>query len=284
MTLSLYNTHFREQLQSIYSKNEAGIITQWVWESLAGISESDLLKNDGGEISEPDRLSLDVALNQLLLHKPVQYVTGDCWFYKMNLKVNEDVLIPRPETEELVELIIKENEIRKKENLSILDIGTGSGCIAIALKKHLPFASITAIDSSSAALNVAKNNAAVQETEITFIQFDFLDEQQWTLLPVFDIIVSNPPYIPINEMDKLDINVTAFEPPTALFVPNENPLLFYEKIAAFKNDHLNTGGKIFMETHESYARETAVLFEDANAGTLMLKDISGKDRMIKASY
>ena len=284
MILSAYYTYFREQLQSIYSKNEASIITKWVWESMAGIKESTLLKNDGGEISEPARLLLEEALHQLLLHKPVQYVTGHCWFYNMKLKVNENVLIPRPETEELAEQVIKEAEIINKKNLSILDIGTGSGCIAIALKKHLPSADITAIDSSSSALLIAKENAAIQETEIKFIELDFLNEKQWEQLQMFDIIVSNPPYIPINELDKLEATVTAFEPHTALFVPNEDPLLFYEKIAAFKTAHLNQGGKIFMETHESYAKQTAALFESTADDTVILNDISGKERMIKVSY
>lgn len=284
MKRSAFYTYFLEQLLSAYSKNEASIITKWVWESMAGISDAALLNNENAAISEPDVMILKDALHQLLLHKPVQYVTGESWFYKMKLKVNEQVLIPRPETEELVELVIKEIESGKIKNPSILDIGTGSGCIAIALKKQLPSSSITAIDSSEAALQIAMENATLHATEIKFMPLDFLDEMQWKRLPEFDVIVSNPPYIPIDEMNKLAATVTAFEPHAALFVPKESPLLFYEKIASFKKEHLTPGGKIFMETHEAYAKETAALFIDTVATTGIIHDISGKERMIKVCY
>ena len=165
-----------------------------------------------------------------------------------------------------------------------MDIGTGSGCIAIAVKKNIPAAMITAIDVSEGALLVAKENATTQQTDIGFLQVDFLDEAQWNTLPKFDIIISNPPYIPINEKEKLDINVTAFEPHQALFVPDNSPLLFYEKIATFGKTHLSRGGKIFMETHEDYAKETASLFKQHYKEVTIQKDIFDKERMVIAVY
>jgi release factor glutamine methyltransferase len=241
-------------------------------ESIAAIDNAYLIKKADEEINETVLQKLNDALTQLLLHKPIQYVTGECWFYKMKLKVNEHVLIPRPETEELVELISSELSVQnQKDEIKLLDIGTGSGCIAIAL-------------ISAAALTLAKENAANQKTEINFIQLNFLDEEQWNDLPMYDIIISNPPYIPINEKTKLDKNVTEFEPHTALFVPDNNPLLFYKKIAAFAKTHLKTGGKIFMEVHEDYAKETAALFFNNYSEVLIQKDISGKDRMLKVIY
>ena len=212
MTIKEQYHFFLQQLQTIYNLNEATVITDWVFESLAGIKRFDVIKNPNQQISNQKTEELTIALEALLQHKPVQYVLGEAWFYNMKLKVNEHVLIPRPETEELVQLVLNEATDNQITTPAILDIGTGSGCIAIALKKNIPAANVTAIDVSKDALQVAKENAAIQNAEIQFLQVDFLDEEQWPALPKFDIIVSNPPYIPVNEKEKLDINVTAFEP------------------------------------------------------------------------
>ena len=282
MTIKEQYRLFLQQLQTIYSLNEATVITDWVFESLAGIERFDVIKNPDCPLSATKEEALNKALTPLLQHKPVQYVLGEGWFYKMKLKVNEQVLIPRTETEELVQLILTHVTANQIAAPTILDIGTGSGCIAIALKKNIPAAIVTAIDVSEEALLVAKENANNQDTTILFFQTDFLNEAQWTALPTFDIIISNPPYIPINEKEKLDINITAFEPHQALFVPDNTPLLFYEKIAAFGKTHLNSGGKIFMETHEDYARETAGLFSPFYSEVAIKKDIFGKERMVVA--
>jgi release factor glutamine methyltransferase len=195
------------------------------------------------------------------------------------------VLIPRPETEELVEWIIEDRKKEKHENqLSIADIGTGSGCIAIALKKKLSAAHITAIDVSKEALTTAKENAIDNDAKIDFIQLDFLDESSWKGLQQFDIIVSNPPYIPVNEKEKLDKNVTLFEPHTALFVPDHSPLLFYEKIALFAKKHLKKDGKIYAETHEEFANATAHIFSKQFQEVKLKQDLLGKNRMIKATH
>ena len=275
---------FLLQLQSIYNLNEATIITDWVLESLAGIKRFDVVKDPEKLLPDTITEKLKIALEELVQHKPVQYVTGEAWFYNMKLKVDKSVLIPRPETEELVKLVLDTVKDATTFAPSIIDIGTGSGCIAIAVKKNLSAASVTAIDVSENALAVAKDNSAVQQTEIQFIKIDFLEESQWASLPGYDVIVSNPPYIPMDEKEKLDKNVTGFEPHQALFVPDRSPLLFYEKIAAFASAHLNPKGKIFMEVHEDFAKETAALFTKNFSETSIKKDIFDKERMVVVTY
>lgn len=284
MTIKEQYRFFLQQLRTIYNLNEATVMTDWVFESIAAIKRFDVIKDPDQLLSSTKSEKLKITLAALLQHKPVQYVVGEAWFYNMKLKVNENVLIPRPETEELVQLVLSAASSLQTSTPTVLDIGTGSGCIAIAVKKNMPAASVTAIDISKEALQVAKENAANQHTAIQFLQIDFLEEAQWAKLPTFDIIISNPPYIPINEKEKLDTNVTAFEPHQALFVPNNSPLLFYKKIAAFGRIHLNPNGKIFMETHEDFAKETAALFLQHYIDVAIKKDIFGKERMVIASY
>ncbi len=282
MTIKQQYRFFLQQLQTIYTLNEATAITDWVFESLAGIKRFDIIKNPAQVLPASNTELLNSTLIALLQHKPVQYILGEAWFYNLKLKVNENVLIPRPETEELVELVLSKAMNIKNTTPVLLDIGTGSGCIAIALKKNMPAAIVTAIDVSKEALQIAKENAANQNTNIQFLETNFLDETQWPALPMFDIIISNPPYIPINEKEKLAINVTAFEPHQALFVPDNSPLLFYEKIAAFGKTHLTINGKIYMETHEDFATKTAALFSQFYKEVIIKTDIFGKERMVVA--
>ncbi len=281
MNLKNAYQQFLKQLTSIYDEGEAAVITEWVFESIAGAKRPNIIGGTSAELSSETGSKLDKALSELLQHRPVQYILGEVWFYKMKLKVNENVLIPRPETEELVELVVGNRQFAAGGQ-SVLDIGTGSGCIAIAIKKLLPSADVSAIDISEAALKVAKENAVTQSTEIEFMQLDFLDQTSWGRLGMFDMIVSNPPYIPFNEKEKLDKNVTDWEPHTALFVPDNGPLLFYEKIAAFGKRHLNTNGKIFVELHEQYAQQTATMFRLNYKTVEIRKDIYGKERMLLA--
>ena len=238
---------------------------------------------------------LQTKLQQLLHHKPVQYVLNEAWFYKMKLYVNEYVLIPRPETEELAEWIIRDHQVTtgfyknaaasdvlQLAAVNIIDIGTGSGCIAIALKKNILLSTITAIDFSEQAIEVAKINAAGQEAEINFIVTDFLDENCWTRLAQYDIIVSNPPYIPISEKEQLAKNVADHEPHQALFVEDDNPLIFYKKIIGFALSNLSKNGKIYAEVHEDFAKEVHRLFLEHHFSSMIQKDIHGKDRLICA--
>jgi len=278
MIKDLYR-NFLVQLQKIYSLSEATAITEWVFEKMASLKRSDILKNPEKKITPiADKLIRD-TLEELLSHKPVQYVLGEAWFYRMKFKVNAHVLIPRPETEELVEQLIADRKSRLTDP-AILDIGTGSGCIPIAIKKSLPASKLTALDVSKDALALAKENAALHNAHINFIEIDFLDESNWPALPLFDIIISNPPYIPTHEKEKLAKNVTDFEPHLALFVPDRSPLIFYEKIAEFGRDHLLPNGKIYLETHEDLAKETAALFRPHYQTVMIKKDMYGKERMV----
>jgi release factor glutamine methyltransferase len=267
------------QLQEIYSAGEASVIADRVFESFAGIKRIDLLKDPGRQLNDAVIQQLNTALQQLMKHRPLQYVLGEAWFYHLRFKVDERVLVPRPETEELVERLLADNGSLTPAP-SILDIGTGSGCIPISIKKNMPGAMLTAIDLSEAALQVARENAASHQTAVNFMQMDFLDEQQWYCLPLSDIIISNPPYIPETEKTKLDKNVVAHEPHLALFVPDSDPLLFYKKIAAFAKVRLKRGGKIYVELHADLAQATAMIFRWGFTTVDIHKDMHGNERML----
>lgn len=275
---------FVEQLKTIYDERESNNIADWIFENITGVKKLDRITDKQRVLNNSTIQKLGNVLQQLLTHKPVQYVLGEAWFYKMKLKVNEHVLIPRPETEELVEWVVA--EIRNKKvsdsSFTIVDIGTGSGCIAIALKKELPDAGIFAIDVSNDALQLAKQNATDQNVNINFLQLDFLNEKDWETLPSFNIIVSNPPYIPENEKNKLGKNVVDYEPHIALFVTENDPFIFYKKMASFAEKHLKEKGKTFVEVHEDYSNEVQQIFAKKNFTTEIKKDIYGRDRMIKA--
>ncbi len=279
MTIKELYRNFLLQLQKIYSLSEATAISNRVFEKALSLKRSDILKNPGKIVTAADDASIRHILQQLLQHKPVQYVLGEAWFYNLKLKVNEHVLIPRPETEELVEQLIRDRK-SKLTDPKILDIGTGSGCIAIAIQKNLPASLVTAIDISENAIALAAENAVLHNAHINFKQMDFLAEKKWETLPLFDIIISNPPYIPINEKEKLGKNVSLYEPHIALFVPAKSPLIFYEKIAAFGSSNLRPSGKIYLETHESYAQQVAGLFRKDYETVTVKKDMFGKERMI----
>ena len=271
--------NFMLQLQKIYSLGEATAITNRVFEKAVSLKRSDILKDPTREITPEADESIQNILQQLLQHNPVQYVLGEAWFYNMKFKVNEHVLIPRPETEELVEQLIKDRK-SKLTDPKILDIGTGSGSIPIAIQKNLPASLVTAIDISENTIALAAENAILHNSHVNFKQMDFLDKKKWESLPMFDIIISNPPYIPINEKEKLGKNVSLYEPHIALFVPAKSPLIFYEKIAAFGNTNLRPSGKIYLETHEDYAQKVADLFRKGYETVTVKKDMFGKERMI----
>jgi release factor glutamine methyltransferase len=274
-----------DPLKNIYESREATNIADWVFESITGINRLKRLTNKTSEMDSSKSKLLDESLQRLLSHEPLQYVLNEAWFFKMKLFVNKEVLIPRPETEELVEWIL--DDIRKHvryqgADIHIVDIGTGSGCIAIALKKEIPGSTIYSIDISEPALRVARQNAEAHMVKIDFLQLNFLDESNWDKLNSFDIIVSNPPYIPEGEKIKLDKNVVMHEPHLALFVENTNPFIFYKKIIMFASEHLLPGGKVYVEVHEDYSGEVANLFLKENFKTHLKKDLHGRDRMICA--
>ena len=287
MTTEQCYNDFLNRLTSIYEKREAVNISDWVFENITGLKGLDRSLNRNVEIDKDVVQKLDSCRHELLQHKPVQYVLNEAWFYKMKFYVNEHVLIPRPETEELVEWIVEDVRSLKYDvrygEFKVLEIGTGSGCIAVSIKKELENVDVTAIDVSKEALKVAIKNADAFQSEINFLQIDFLNESSWNSLGVYDVIVSNPPYIPENEKEKLAKNVTEFEPAIALFVENNNPFIFYEKIAKFARSHLKRNGKIFVEIHEEYSEEVHKFFSAHNYKTQIRKDIYRRDRMLQAT-
>lgn len=269
------------QLYELYSDREAANISDWVIERITGLPRIDRLLQKELPLTEQQLALLQEYTQQLLLHKPVQYVLHEAWFAGIPLYVDEQVLIPRPETEELAEWVAQHSPA--VNNPLVLDIGTGSGCIPIALKKKNPAWQVHALDISAAALEVAARNAATQQTTIQLHRADILNEADWSSLPVCDIIVSNPPYIRETEQLQMHRNVLAFEPHLALFVPDTDALLFYRKIAAFGLQRLTAGGLLFFEINEALGPEMARLMETMGySGIELKKDLQGKDRMLKA--
>lgn len=282
MTIQEAKQSLQLQLGTIYEVREAGNITDWVLEALTGLSRSARLVKANDSLNEEQESKLVRYTADLLRHRPVQYVLEEAWFHGLRFYVNENVLIPRPETEELVEWIIEEN--KERSAFTILDIGTGSGCIPIALKKALPQAIVYSCDVSEGALDVARKNAKELQVDIHFLLQDILDKSIWEKLPEMDIIVSNPPYIPEKDKSTMHANVLAHEPHLALFVSNDDPLTFYEAIANLANKKLNTNGAVYAEIHEDLGPATLALFQQKGFGRAAVRnDMQNKERMIKAS-
>jgi release factor glutamine methyltransferase len=261
-----------------YGEGEARSISRIVFEDVFRFFQgADRLMQDR-EVEQFEKVKF-----RLLEGEPVQYVLGQADFYGFKFQVNPHVLIPRQETEELVYWI---HHTVKKEfpgrKLQLLDIGTGTGCIPITLGKLNPQLSVSALDVSKEALEVAKENALRLEVPVIFYQLDILLETAWEQLPVFDLIVSNPPYIPIKEQELMDQHVLEYEPSLALFVENEDPLLFYKKITAFALTHLKKGGYLFFETNAFNAGEVLDFMEKKGFTLVQIeKDLNGKDRMVR---
>jgi len=271
------------QLLPVYEEREAGNIADWVMESITGWTKIDRVINKTLRLSAIQKDTLAAYTRDLLAHKPVQYVLHEAWFYGMKLYVDENVLIPRPETEELVEWIVGEARASGARPPAILDVGAGSGCIALGLKKGLPQASVYGCDISAGALSVARRNAAAQHLDITLQQLDFLSAPARQALPVFDIIVSNPPYIPVRDKAGMAANVLNHEPHLALFVANNDPLQYYKAIAAFAQERLAPGGAIYLEIYEEAGNTVLTLFREAGfTHTVLRKDLQQKNRMVKA--
>ena len=285
MTFEAAEQSLATALNGLYENREAATIASMVMEFVTGKSKMDrwLQKNELLPIEDLKRL--EKYSNELLTGKPVQYVLGQAWFAELCLTVNEHTLIPRPETEELVNLCASWAATNKIQDapLQILEVGTGSGCIAIALQKKMPAAIITAIDISAEAIEVAIINAAKYNAPIQFKTFDFLDEANWPELGSFDIIISNPPYIADIEKESMAKHVLDFEPHTALFVTNNNPLIFYSALANFSNKYLQNNGALFVEINQALGLQTKDVFVQANYNTLLKKDLFDNDRMIVAT-
>jgi release factor glutamine methyltransferase len=281
-TLDIKNIYqnFTEKLQTIQSIGEANAIARIVFEDTFKIYDFASEQN----FPAGNQKLLDEITTRILQNEPVQYVLGEADFYGYKFKVNEYVLIPRQDTEELVFYV--KNTIKsfvKKDVISLLDIGTGSGCIPITLKKIFPKMDIHALDVSENALKVAQENAEILNTDIAFYQKDILEPKGWGSLLNFDIIVSNPPYIPHREAHLMPENVKQFEPHLALFIDDDNPLIFYEAIADFAKIKLNKGGFLFFETNEFNAIDVLNMLRNKTFTSVVLEqDMGGKDRMIRA--
>ncbi len=289
MTLNEARTVLTKELKNVYESDESRNIIELVIEHITNMSRAEQVKNKVPYLTCSQLEDLDAITERLKKNEPVQYVLGEAWFAGMKFKVNKNVLIPRPETEELVDWIVKESqkvnpESFRDKNQNIIDIGTGSGCIPITLKKKLPKANVSAIDVCSEALFTATENAIELNTDVDFLLFDFLDKEKWKELHQYDIIVSNPPYVKQSEINTMHERVKEFEPHLALFVPDEDALLFYKKLSGFAINHLKPGGSLFVEINESLGEQVTNLFQAAGFANIELrKDMQGKDRMIKAT-
>jgi release factor glutamine methyltransferase len=281
MTIKDATIYSTGQLSSIYEVGEASTISDWLMEHLTGSKKTDRISQSKKELSPEQEELLGSYLDRLKENEPIQYVLKEAWFCGLRFYVDKQVLIPRPETEELVEWIITGCRFPINE-LSILDIGSGSGCIPIALKRRLGKAVVWSCDVSKEALQVAEKNAENLGVEVNFLQMDFLDPTQREKLPEFDIIVSNPPYITHRERYSMRANVLEYEPAKALFVPDNDPLIFYKAIADFGKDHLKPNGSIYAEINEKLGDITGELFRQKGFNVELKKDITGKDRMIRA--
>jgi release factor glutamine methyltransferase len=282
MTVTEGYRYLCNELYSVYEQREAENIAGMVIENITGLKRMDRVLQKDTILTTEQQKKLNNYTTLLRQHQPVQYVLHEAWFYGMQLYVDEHVLIPRPETEELVEWIITDAKAGQQP-VSIIDIGTGSGCVPIALKKNIPAADVWAVDISNEALAVAKRNAETQQANITFQQADILIPTHISTFPLFDIIVSNPPYIPLSDKTSMHPNVLQHEPHLALFVENENPLLFYNAIADFAHSFLKPGGSLYFEIHEAMGEQvTQLLTQKGFINVQVKKDMQEKDRMVKA--
>jgi release factor glutamine methyltransferase len=308
MLLKSYKTKFFQELSSLYDEKEIESFFYLILENFHQIKRIDLALNPQMEMNDKQLLHWESILSDLKKQKPIQYILGETEFYGLPFLVNENTLIPRPETEELVELIIKQNSkseippepkvngAKLNSKLKILDIGTGSGCIAISLVKNISNVEVYAIDISEEVLETAKKNAQINQVEIHFIQADILKINNLEQLPTsnpklethnpkletqFDIIVSNPPYVRNLEKQEINPNVLEYEPHLALFVEDEDALLFYRKIAQLALKSLSPNGRLYFEINQYLGKETVELIESFGFKNVVLhKDIYGNDRMI----
>ena len=298
--------YYASQLESIYGSDEANALIMILLEHYFNIDRVKITLEPDLRLSESELLTLHFAVKELLKNKPVQYIIGETEFCGMRFFVNENVLIPRPETEELVNQLIScsvnqltvnphpsfRPDIERREmgaekspaNISILDIGTGSGCIAISLAKLLKDSDITAVDISEKALEVARKNAEANEVNVHFVLDDILKPSIAELIDnQFDIIVSNPPYVCESEKSEMRANVLGHEPSSALFVPDSDPLIFYRKILEFAQKALKPDGEVWFEINEKFGKETAELCREMGFKNVeIIKDFRGKERVVRA--
>jgi len=272
-------THYQLMLNELYDSNSSNQLLRELISFYINIPFNEVSLFFNKRVSESQLLDIHFGVKRLLQNEPIQYIIGETEFLDLRIKVNPNTLIPRPETEELVMKIEESLDKSSSENLSIIDIGTGSGCIAIAIQK-ITKAKVIGIDFSEEALKTAKENAEINNAEVDFRKVNFLNESERNKLPKFDIIISNPPYVQNSEKEMMANNVLDFEPNSALFVENNNPLIFYKAIAEFAKTHLNKGGNIWLEINEYLAEETAELFRNEFNNSEIIIDFRDNARFI----
>ncbi|MDQ1161866.1 release factor glutamine methyltransferase [Chryseobacterium sp. SORGH_AS 447] len=280
MTISEFKTYFKKELSGCYTDSENRFLSSIFVEKIVGFNAFYQRRFSGQELLIDDEEKLLHAVSALKTGRPYQQVLGETEFYGMSFFVNEHVLIPRPETEELLEFAIKkiqQSELYDSENLKILDIGTGSGVIPLVLKKYFPHAQVFSIDFSEKALETAKRNADLHRLNVNFIHADYLNFKPDDR---FDIIISNPPYIGIDEEHEIENSVKGFEPMMALFSPTSDALIFYRKIAEDAKKHLQNNGLLFLEINQKLGPETLELYLPHFSEAELIKDLSENDRFV----
>lgn len=269
-----------QQLDALYPSGELRELIRWIMEEVAGIPPYRLLLLDDA-LTDKQRLQIEVIVDRLAKKEPIQYILGETTFCGLPFHVSRDVLIPRPETEQLVRLIV--NDFSSCPSPRILDIGTGSGCIAISLASLLPASCVTALDISSSALRVAADNATLNHVSVSWTCVDIFSSEAESCLEQYDCIVSNPPYIMEHEQLEIDASVLDYEPHKALFVPDTDPLLFYRRIVQLAKSHLMADGWLYFEINEQCGDAMLELLDSGGfSQTTIIKDYFGKDRMLKA--
>lgn len=281
-SISAVIKHIRKELSGLYNDEEIRNFALMLIEEYAAISRTQILSFPYRTMSESELLKIHFAVKQLKKYCPIQYVFGKASFCNLDIKVTSDVLIPRPETEELVEWIVNDcrrNDASKKN--VILDIGTGSGCIALAVAAQLEQAEVIGADISENALSIARENAALLGLQVLFYKMDILNDNDWHQRPI-DIIVCNPPYVRISEKKVMNTNVTLYEPELALYVNDDDPLIYYRAVLRFANLVLNSGGALYFEINEAFGLQIKALAQDNHfADVTLRKDLSGKHRMLR---
>ena len=272
---------FKKELKEQYTLPELQNFLYLIFQNLMGLSKTDIHINHGKEVPDYIIIKINEIISELKEYKPIQYILCVTEFYGCNIKINQNTLIPRPETEEIVRWILDETD---GSSCKIIDIGTGSGCIAVALAKNNISAKVFAADNSEEALKVARTNAGINNTDITFFNFNINSPGTSDILDIYDIIVSNPPYVTESEKRQMKENVLKYEPHDALFVPDSDPLIFFRAILQFAQSKLKSGGDIFFEINERFGEQMVELLEEFNYYNIILrKDINDKDRMIKGT-
>lgn len=282
MTIREGKQLIKEAILALYDDREAGNIASLLMEWISGKNRMEQLMDKDRTLTNNQLDQLNRTTAKLSAGEPVQYIIGEAWFMEHPFLVTPDTLIPRPETEELVEWMMKDLAQQATTRLRMLEVGSGTGCIPISLKKKFPELQVVSVDISKGAIQTARENATRLHVAIDFMEMDFLNPANREQLGQTDLIVSNPPYIKASERESMHKNVVEFEPATALFVPDQDALIFYKAIRNFSETHLTPNGKIYLEINQQLGKDVLQLFNNGHFSAVLQKDLQGNDRMIRA--